>query len=88
MIHRWPLDFWDEPARVSQFFIDSPFMMARTSRQSPHFADCPIAGAALRVLHVWAAASYHHSLKPSVAFATESPELPFTPELRCLGFIC
>eukprot|EP00434_Breviolum_minutum_P012932 symbB.v1.2.011400.t1/scaffold764.1/size165801/6 len=53
-------------------------------RQSPHFADCPVAGAALRVLHVWAAASYHHALKPSVAFATESPELPFRPELRLI----
>lgn len=62
-------------------------MMVQTLRQSPHFADCPVAGAALRVLHVWAAASYHHALQPSVAFATESPELPFTPELRWLGFI-
>ena len=68
------------------FFMDSHCMMVQTLRQSPHFADCPVAGAALRVLHVWAAASYHHALKPSVAFATESQELPFTPELRCFGF--
>jgi len=47
---------------------------------SPTFAECPVGGAAVRMLHVWAAASYHHGLQPSLAFATE--HLDFRPELR------
>ncbi|CAJ1355245.1 unnamed protein product [Effrenium voratum] len=49
---------------------------------SPTFADCPVGGAALRLLHLWAAASYHHGWRPTVAFAFEEPELPMAPELR------
>ena len=42
----------------------------------------PVGGAALRLLHLWAAASYHHGWRPTVAFAFEEPELPMAPELR------
>ncbi|CAE7469121.1 unnamed protein product [Symbiodinium natans] len=51
---------------------------------SPAFESCPLAGAAIRILHVWAAASYHHGWRPSLAFATEARELPFTTELTLL----
>ncbi|CAE7701276.1 unnamed protein product, partial [Symbiodinium sp. CCMP2456] len=48
---------------------------------SPAFATCPVAGAAIRILHMWAAASYHHGWRPRLAFATEAQELPFSAEL-------
>ncbi|CAE6941977.1 Ttn [Symbiodinium sp. CCMP2592] len=51
---------------------------------SPAFAACPVAGAAIRILHVWAAASYHHGWRPRLAFATEAQELPFSAELALI----
>ena len=74
-------------SNIQQYTLNAYFWLPQRThthivlRQSPHFADCPVAGAALR-LRVWAAASYHHGWSPSVAFATEAPELPFSPELR------
>ena len=51
------------------------------SLHSPDFGECPVGGAALRLLHVWATASYHHGMDVAQAFATEAEELTFRPEL-------